>query len=119
VDDDREREILERLINTDEGAAFLGEVALVPHSSPVSQTGLLFYNILFDENAACHLALGRAYRDCIIDGPQMDEATFAAVGGNDSAIHVDFMIGSTQIDVDGLTSDQRREPILRGGEWVF
>ncbi len=113
-----DRELLESLVQTDLGAAYLGEVALVPHSSPVSQSGLLFYNILFDENAACHLALGLAYRDCLVGGPQMDEAAFVAHGGNDSAIHVDFMIGSAQIDVDGLTADQQQEPLLRGGEWV-
>jgi aminopeptidase len=111
--------VLKKLAETDEGSGRLGEVALVPHSSPISQTGLLFYNTLFDENAASHLALGRAFRFCLKDGIAMSEEAFAAAGGNYSLIHVDFMIGSEQMNVDGVTKEGITEPILRGGEWAF
>ncbi len=109
---------LRRLIDTDEGAARLGEVALVSHRSPIAQSGLLFYNTLFDENAASHIALGRAYRDCIAGGERMSDEEFAAAGGNDSLEHVDFMIGSSEIDVDGLRNGSS-EPVMRSGEWAF
>ncbi|MCS7039438.1 MAG: aminopeptidase [Caldilineales bacterium] len=109
---------LRRLVETDEGAARLGEVALVPHSSPIARSGLLFYNTLFDENAASHIALGRAYRDCIAGGEKMSDEAFAAAGGNDSLEHVDFMIGSGEMDVDGLRNGVS-EPVMRGGEWAF
>lgn len=108
---------LKRLVESDEGAGRLGEIALVPHSSPVSQTGLLFYNTLFDENASSHLALGRAYRFSLHDGPAMSDQEFAAAGGNHSLTHVDFMIGSGEIDIDGLTADGTAEPVMRRGEW--
>ena len=102
-----------------EGTPTLGEVALVPHSSPISQTGLLFYNILFDENASNHLALGDAYRFSMREGEGMTADGFAAAGGNESAVHVDFMIGSAEMDVDGIAADGSLEPILRQGEWAF
>jgi aminopeptidase len=111
--------VLQKLIETDEGSARLGEVALVPHSSPISQSGLLFFNSLFDENASNHLAIGRAYRFCIAGGAGMSDEEFAAAGGNDSLAHVDFMIGSAEMDVDGLTHDGIAEPIMRAGEWAF
>ncbi|MBN1220738.1 MAG: aminopeptidase [Anaerolineae bacterium] len=111
--------VLKKLIESDEGAARLGEVALVPHSSPISQSGLLFYNTLYDENAANHLALGRAYRCSLKNGLLMSDEEFAKAGGNDSLIHVDFMIGSAHMDVDGITSDGAIEPIMRAGEWTF
>jgi aminopeptidase len=111
--------ILKKLIETDDGSARLGEVALVPHSSPISQSGLLFYNTLFDENASCHLAVGRAYPTCLENGPQMSDEEFAAAGGNNSLVHVDFMIGSDRMDIDGLTADGQAEPVMRGGEWAF
>ena len=111
--------VLKKLIDTDEGAARLGEIALVPHSSPISQTGLLFYNTLFDENAASHIALGRAYRFCVEGGPAMSDEEFAAAGGNDSLTHVDFMVGSGQMDIDGITANADTEPVMRAGEWVF
>jgi aminopeptidase len=110
---------LDNLLNTDEGARFLGEVALVPHSSPISQSGLLFYNGLYDENAACHMALGRAYREGIEGGIGASKEDFLAMGGNVSAIHVDFMMGDNSLDVDGLTADGSSEALLRNGEWVF
>ncbi|PDW03550.1 aminopeptidase [Candidatus Viridilinea mediisalina] len=110
---------LQRLIESDEGAARLGEVALVAASSPVGRTGLLFANTLFDENAASHLALGNGYRGCVRDGNAMDDERFAAIGGNLSIIHVDFMIGSASMDVDGIYPDGRSEAVMRNGEWAF
>ena len=111
--------VLQRLIDTDDGSRMLGEIALVPHGSPISQSGVLFYNTLFDENASSHFAIGRAYRTCVQDGPEMSDATFASVGGNESLTHVDFMIGSEKIDVDGETAGGDREPVMRAGEWAF
>jgi aminopeptidase len=111
-------EVLRELIATDEGAARLGEIALVPYSSPVSQSGLLFYNTLFDENAASHVAFGAAYRFTVADGETMSDERFAEVGGNRSAVHVDFMIGSADLDVDGIAPDGSSEPLMRKGEWV-
>ena len=97
----------------------MGEIALVPHSSPISQMGVLFYNTLFDENAASHLALGRAYRFTLKGGEKMSSAEFAAAGGTESLVHVDFMIGNGQMNVDGLTKDGKAEPVMRDGEWAF
>jgi aminopeptidase len=111
--------VLKKLIETDEGSTRLGEVALVPHSSPISQSGLLFYNTLFDENASNHVAIGRAYRFCLEGGPAMSDDEFAAAGGNDSLAHVDFMIGSAAMNVDGITREGLAEPIMRAGEWAF
>jgi aminopeptidase len=111
-------EILRRMIDSDDGARRLGEVALVPASSPISRSGLLFLNTLFDENAASHIALGQAYRKCFTDGDTLGEAEFHARGGNSSLIHVDWMIGSPQVDVDGLDAAGAAHPLMRGGEWV-
>ena len=110
--------VLERMIDTDEGARRLGEVALVPHSSPIASSGLLFLNTLFDENAASHIALGQAYSTCLKDGDKLTPQQLAAKGANDSLIHVDWMIGSGQIDVDGITAGGTTEPLMRKGEWV-
>ncbi|HEX4020652.1 MAG TPA: aminopeptidase [Acidobacteriaceae bacterium] len=112
------REVLERMIGTDEGARKLGEVALVPHSSPIAHSGVLFWNTLFDENAASHIALGQAYSTCLIGGEKMDEATLASKGANASLIHVDWMIGSGEMNVDGITASGSAEPLMRKGEWV-
>jgi len=112
-------EVLLKLLQTDNGASLLGEVALVPHKSPISQTGLLFYNILIDENAANHLALGEASRFFMEGGDLKSDDEFAAAGGNLSLIHVDFMIGSGEMDVDGLTESGEAEPVMRNGEWAF
>ena len=112
-------EVLRKLIETDEGASRLGEVALVPHSSPISQSGLLFYNTLIDENAANHIALGEAFRFFMEGGEAKSDDEFAAAGGNHSLIHIDCMIGSGEMDVDGLTEDGTAEPVMRGGEWAF
>jgi aminopeptidase len=112
------RSVLERLIATDEGARRLGEVALVPHGSPISASGVLFYNTLYDENASSHLAIGRAYSVCLEGGPAMSEEELSAAGANHSLTHVDFMIGSAEMDVDGLTESGGAEPVMRHGEWV-
>ncbi len=110
--------VLRQLVDTDAGAGRLGEVALVPHSSPISQSGLLFYNTLFDENAASHVALGTAYKFTLDGGEAMSDEVFERAGGNRSAVHVDFMVGSAELDVDGLLPNGTAEPILRSGEWV-
>lgn len=109
--------VLERMIGTDDGARRLGEVALVPHSNPISQSGLLFFNTLFDENAASHIALGQAYSKCFTRD-DLTAAELDAAGANRSLIHVDWMIGSAETDVDGLYEDGRAEPLMRRGEWV-
>ena len=116
-------DVLQRLLSTDDGARALGEVALVPHSSPIAQSGILFWNTLFDENAASHIALGQAYATCLIDGEHMDDAALAEKGANRSLIHVDWMIGSGQMNVDGLAFGTdgeagTAEPLMRSGEWV-
>ena len=114
----RGEEVLNKVLDTDEGARRLGEVALVPHSSPISKSGLLFYNTLFDENAACHIALGQCYSKCFIDGTTLTPEQIAAQGGNTSLIHIDWMIGSDKLDIDGLYADGRRVPVFRRGEWA-
>jgi aminopeptidase len=110
--------VLRRMIETDGGARRLGEVALVPHSSPIAKSGLLFWNTLFDENAASHIALGQAYSTCIRGGDSLDPAQLAAKGANESLIHVDWMIGSGEMDIDGIGSNGGSEPLMRNGEWV-
>ena len=114
----RGEEVLNKVLDTDEGARRLGEVALVPHSSPISQSGLLFYNTLFDENAASHIALGQCYSTCFINGGSLKPAEIAAKGGNQSLIHIDWMIGSGKIDIDGVNKDGSTVPVMRGGEWA-
>jgi aminopeptidase len=114
----RGEEVLNKVLDTDEGARRLGEVALVPHSSPISKSGLLFFNTLFDENAACHIALGQCYSKCFIDGGKLTPEQIAAQGGNKSLIHIDWMIGSDKIDIDGVFADGRRVPVFRKGEWA-
>jgi len=111
-------EILEKLISTDDGARRLGEVALVPHASPIASSGMLFYNTLFDENAASHIALGQAYTSCIQNGDKLAPEELAARGANDSLIHVDWMIGSSDLDIDGITASGAAEPVMRNGNWV-
>ncbi len=112
-------ETLKHLLDTDEGAKRLGEVALVPHESPVSQSGLIFYNTLFDENASCHIALGKAYPTNLEGGADMDEEALDQHGVNDSLTHVDFMIGSDQLDIDGVKQDGTTEPVFRSGTWAL
>ena len=110
--------VLERVLGTDDGARRLGEVALVPHGSPISQSGLLFQNTLFDENAASHIALGQAYASCLDGGTSLDAPALAARGANSSLIHIDWMIGSGEIEVDGLDAAGGHAPLMRAGEWV-
>ena len=114
----RGAEVLTKVLDSDEGARRLGEVALVPHSSPISQTGLLFYNTLFDENAACHIALGQCYSKCFSGEVELNPDQIAARGGNSSMIHIDWMIGSDKIDIDGVHLDGKRVPVFRQGEWA-
>ena len=112
-------DLLRKDIETIAGFNQLGEVALVPHSSPISQSGRVFNIILYDENASCHLALGNAYRLSIEGGEEMSDEEFAQAGGNLSQDHWDFMIGSEEMDVDGIKEDGSTEPVMRGGEWAF
>jgi aminopeptidase len=114
----RGEEVLSKVLDTDDGARRLGEVALVPHSSPISQSGLLFFNTLFDENAASHIALGQCYSKCFVNGDKLSPQQIAAQGGNQSLIHIDWMIGSAETDIDGLHTDGRRVPVFRKGEWA-
>lgn len=111
--------VLKKLIGTDEGSSSLGEVALVPHSSPISQRGHLFYDPLIDENAASHLALGRAYKFTLKDAANSSDEEFQARGGNVSLVHVDFMVGSGEMNIDGLSADETSEAVMRNGEWAF
>jgi aminopeptidase len=114
----RGEEVLNKVLDTDEGSRRLGEAALVPNSSPIAKSGLLFFNTLFDENAACHIALGQCYSKCFIDGAKLSPEQIAAQGGNKSLIHIDWMIGSDKIDIDGVRQDGGRTPVFRRGEWV-
>jgi aminopeptidase len=115
---ERGESVLKQLVETDAGAGRLGEVALVPHSSPVSQSGLLFYNTLFDENAASHVALGSAYKFTLAGGEAMTDEQFERAGGNRSGVHCDFMIGSGALDIDGVMANGAAEPLMRKGEWA-
>jgi aminopeptidase len=110
--------VLLKVIDTDDGARRLGEVALVPHSSPISQSGILFLNTLFDENAASHIALGQCYAKCFRGGASLSPDEIGTRGGNRSLIHIDWMIGSGEVDVDGVRPDGGRTPVFRRGEWV-
>lgn len=112
-------DVLREMLATDDGAKRLGEVALVPNSSPISQMNVLFYNTLYDENASCHIALGAAYHNTMENGPFMSEDDFEAAGGNSSLVHTDFMIGSGALDIDGVLADDSTEAIMRQGEWAF
>ncbi len=111
--------VLQKLVDTDEGSHRLGEVALVTASSPIAQRGHLFYNTLYDENASCHIAIGRAYRFTLTGGTELTDEEFATAGGNVSLNHVDFMIGSPTMDIDGIKQDGASEPVMRKGEWAF
>ncbi|MEJ6405162.1 aminopeptidase [Yoonia sp. 2307UL14-13] len=111
-------DVLKSLLNTDDGASRIGEVALVPHSSPISQSGILFYNTLFDENASCHIAVGQCYADTIEGGSELSPEELKQKGGNQSIVHVDWMMGSDAVDIDGITKTGERVPVMRGGEWA-
>ncbi|MCF1475145.1 MULTISPECIES: aminopeptidase [Rhizobium/Agrobacterium group] len=114
----RGEEVLNKVLETDEGARRLGEVALVPHSSPISASGILFYNTLFDENASCHIALGQCYSKCFLNGASLTPEQIKAQGGNSSLIHIDWMIGSDKVDIDGVKADGTTVPVMRKGEWA-
>lgn len=116
---ENEYETLKKLIETDEGSHYIGEVALVPVDSPISNSRVTFYNTLFDENASCHLALGNVYPLCIEGGGTMNKEELGKNGANTSLVHVDFMIGSEDLDIDGYTADGSIEPIFKGGNWAF
>ena len=111
-------EVLLKILDSDDGARRLGEVALVPDSSPISQSGLLFYNTLFDENAACHIALGQCYSKCFKGEENLSKTEMSRRGGNSSMIHIDWMIGSKDIDIDGVQSDGSQTAVFRKGEWA-
>ena len=117
-DAEKGRPYLKKLIETDEGSSRLGEVALVPYDSPISRSGILFYNTLFDENASCHLALGKAYPTCLSGGAEMDAATLLSKGVNDSLLHEDFMIGSEDLSITGVTKDGKEVPVFRDGNFA-
>ncbi|RYL95837.1 aminopeptidase [Sporolactobacillus sp. THM7-4] len=112
-------ETLKKLIETDEGSHYLGEVSLVPYHSPISETNLIFYNTLFDENASCHLAIGASYPFNYRGGREMSKEELSAAGANSSLTHVDFMVGSAELDIDGETADGKRIPIFRKGDWAI
>ena len=111
-------EVLQKVLKSDEGASRIGEVALVPHSSPISQSGIIFYNTLFDENAASHIALGQCYSKCFKGEIDLSKEEISKRGGNSSMIHIDWMIGSDKIDVDGIDQNGNTVPVFRKGEWV-
>ena len=112
-------ELLKKMVSMDEGAAMLGEVALIPYNSPISQSGILFYNTLFDENASCHLALGHGFNECLKGFEKMTNDERKAAGINDSMIHVDFMIGTKDMSITGITKDGKRVAIFRDGNWAL
>ena len=116
---EEEADLLQSLLDFDAGSRRLGEVALVPYDSPISQSGILFYNTLFDENAACHLALGRPYPENLKGGQDMDIPTLTAHDANDSLQHEDFMIGTADMEIDGIATDGKRTPVFRAGNFVF
>ncbi|MFD1707798.1 aminopeptidase [Siminovitchia sediminis] len=116
---DEGEEILKGLIETDEGSHYLGEVALVPFNSPISQSNILFYNTLFDENASNHIAIGSAYAFCLEGGKNMSQEELEKNGLNTSITHVDFMIGSEEMDIDGIFESGESEPVFRNGDWAF
>ena len=119
VEAEQGEEVLKDLVATDEGSHRLGEVALVPHDSPISNSGLLFFNTLFDENASNHLAIGSAYAFCLEGGKTMSREELNTNGLNQSITHVDFMIGSAEMNIDGITEDGQIEPVFRNGNWAF
>ena len=116
---EKNEQLLTNIITADEGAAYLGECALVPFDSPIRNSGLLFYNTLFDENAACHLALGMGFADTIRGFEDMTLEECRALGVNDSMIHVDFMIGTEDLNIDAITREGETVPVFRKGNWAF
>ena len=116
---EKNQELLEQMVHMDEGAAMLGECALVPYASPIRQSGITFFETLFDENAACHLALGHGFTNCIQDYDKYTKEELDSMGVNDSMIHVDFMIGTEDLSVVAVCEDGKRVDIFRDGNWAF
>lgn len=116
---EKNQEVLEKMVAMDEGASYLGEVALIAYDSPINNTGILFYNTLFDENASCHLALGRGFNNCLENYEQYTNEECEKLGVNSSMIHVDFMIGSKDLSIVGVTKDGKRVQIFKDGNWAF
>ncbi|MDE6613962.1 MAG: aminopeptidase, partial [Clostridia bacterium] len=116
---EKNESLLKQMIAMDEGAKMLGECALVPYDSPISNSGILFYNTLFDENASCHLALGRGFSNCIKNFEKYSQEDFDKMGVNTSMIHVDFMIGSDDMNIVGITKDGKKIQIFKNGNWAF
>ncbi|HMM21192.1 MAG TPA: aminopeptidase [Selenomonadales bacterium] len=112
-------EILQKLVETDEGSHYLGEVALVPHASPISDSNILFYNTLFDENASCHFAIGKAYPVCLKEGETKSKEELARLGVNDSLVHVDFMVGTADLEITGVTAEGAEIPVFRNGNFAL
>ena len=112
-------DILKSIIETDEGSYYLGEVALVPYNSPISNSNILFYNTLFDENASCHLAIGKAYPVCIENGENLSDDELLKLGVNDSFMHEDFMVGTEDLKITGITADGKEVIILKNGNFAF
>ncbi|MCB2299207.1 aminopeptidase [Clostridium tagluense] len=111
-------DILKSIIETDEGSHYLGEVALVPYDSPISNSNILFYNTLFDENASCHLAIGKAYPVCIKNGENLSDEELSKLGVNDSTVHEDFMVGTDDLQIIGITEDGSEVPVFKKGNFV-
>ena len=118
-DANKEREALAQLLSFDEGSSYLGEVALVPYDSPISQSGILFFNTLYDENAACHLAFGRSFPENVRGGKEMSKEELTALGANHSIQHMDFMIGTADMNIDGILKDGTAVPVFRNGNFAF
>ena len=112
-------DVLKQLLDSDESAKYLGEVALVPIDSPISNSGIVFYNTLFDENAACHFAFGKAYPCCLAGGTEMTDEELAKNNVNNSIIHVDFMIGTEDLEITGITKNKDSVTIFKNGNWAF
>ena len=112
-------QVLKKLIETDEGSSYLGEVALVPYDSPISNAKILYFNTLFDENASCHLAIGKAYPVCIKNGKNMNNSELTQLGVNDSLTHVDFMIGTQDLEIIGVTATGVKIPVFKNGNFAF
>ncbi|MFD1864571.1 aminopeptidase [Planococcus chinensis] len=113
------QELLDEMLQADKGSAYLGEVALVPHHSPISDSNILFFNTLFDENASNHLAIGDSYPTCYEGGRDLERKQLESIGLNTSIVHEDFMIGSAEMNIDGIHKDGTREPVFRNGNWAF
>ena len=112
-------DVLKQMLDSDEGAKYLGEVAFVPYDSPISNSKLIFFNTLFDENAACHLAFGRAYESCVKDADKYSEEELEKIGVNNSVIHVDFMIGTSDLEITGINKNGETIQIFSNGNWAF